>query len=380
MKNAVRFGTRVAVLAFIYAAKPEAAMAAWSFPYEETVDGVTWKFAINFLESGDSYAGVGTNSTSAYHYSNDVAVENAPESLKVPASFTANEIEYEVRQVNTCAFYNLSGLKHVTLPGCCYLVNHWAFRGSGLESIWFQSGTADPLRQPSNGIRAPFYSCPELKCVLVGSGTKCNTSYPISFTSGSGINGCTFFLPNLDSWRTFTNAWTDVSAGTHKYAGDNPDFVLYGAGEDLDLQIDETLMTATFVPANAAGLRKSLSHAPAFRKNFGLDAKIRLAGEYDTTATLSEAELGLVSFASEPWVWTTISVQTQAQLETALSAFDPGMALVLDITDATEEITVITDATEEITVPANRRIAVCCAGETTYGQAQARHGDHHQVS
>ena len=218
---------------------------------------------------------------------------------------------------------------------------YFASGDSSLAGAWFKGrptvslGTQD---YTAVGTTYTFQNCTALKVVLLGK----NTEAYESGTFLNGVTGCKVFAPANGKWDSLNLGGTDNVK------------IPYGAGQNLDLAIDENAGTITATPTTEERLVQVLEAAPVFKAQFGLNTRINVTNTIEATAgTITAAMLNAVEFNT---MLMTFAVKTQAQLDSVLAAVPQTAMLAIDPTGARQELT----------LPSDRAIWVWLAGDGKY--------------
>ena len=350
------------------AAIPMAANAAFSEQdYSVTTNGITWYFKI---DQDKTIASVGTNLT-AYGYSSDeLSMATDPRkldltgSLTIPESFSVDGTEYKVAYIGNRAFLS-SGISHIVYPSGAYYMYHCSlYDCDNLTSVWFKgpatvsSGTQNynTLRCHNNTAAGNWANqSTAIKYVLVGPNLKVvNSDNRPQFKA---TTGCTFFLPDRpenDTWRT---TWDQ---GDDTINGKKPVMVYYGPTNAWDLVIDDSAMTATFMPTSGAALANAMSYASVFKEQFGLDSVIAITNRLEISEDISITETMLqnVTLTAPAW-YLTFKVTSQAQLDNVLAAVSADIPIIIDIDGI---------GRNQIAVPDGRRVAILAKSGWTFGR------------
>lgn len=314
---------------------------------------------------------------------NKLILSNAFDAADFPWTFTHNGNEYTITEIAKEACKGLPLLTGtLSMPGGCKAIGgEYAFQGAGITRLilgegveTIGNGAFKSCNSLSGSIVVPasatsvgssmFEFAPGVRnlCVkgreTVASGEQTYTSLRpnsvLRVTSGGnyktvllgrnvmraeGSTG-TMFEKTADDVTVF--ARKDLGWGDgYSFGGTKVTVVLYGPGEELDLDIKGDTLTATPTTANA--LSNVVNNASAFKSAFGLDTVINITNSFPSA-------IGGNLFDLEGWG--RFSVTTQEQLDRTLSAIPSDCLVVIDPTGATENLV----------VPAGRRLLVELGG------------------
>lgn len=328
------------------------------------IDGVTWTYSINNAAAKTITLGGGTAATPAMPTNTVLDAANIPWTMEINGeTYTVAKlanyafsncsnltgqlsIPDTVTDIGACAFQNCSFGGTVVVPSTVTTISvtrYDTFSGNtNLEAIWIK-GPATAASQTYTTVCPHGFatSCTSLKMVLMGKNTKNGRD------GAQPLNG----VPNAD-WFEPTNFEDANSLGSLK--GNRR--WKYGPGEEFDLEIDDTAMTATFTPTTEAALTNAFVWASSFKTHFGLDTVISITNTIETSSAaveIMEEALENVTL-NAPSLYLTFQVKTQAQLNRVLAAVSG--PIVADITGATEEIV----------VPEGRQVAVLVPDGATF--------------
>ncbi len=228
-------------------------------------------------------------------------------------------------------------MESIVLPSTITSIGQGALAKTKTHGCWIRGAAT------VNGNNT-FNTSSALKVILASPNT---TLMANTGTGGSMLTatGCTLFVPKA--------GWNGLVPG-----GIDTRLFLYGAGEDLNLEINESqsTITATIGDANgtgAAALQAVLDNAGRFKALFGLDTRIAVTNSLSGTVTVTDDALQNATFVT----YVTFTANTQAQLDSTLAAYPAAMPIVIDATGATRTIN----------VPAGRNVAVLVPGGGMYG-------------
>ena len=190
-----------------------------------------------------------------------------------------------------------------------------------LQSAWFK-GTLNL------NLKNLFCLSSGMKVALFGSQVKgwSNSGYPFKNTTCSG---CKFYYPHgVGGW----TSWLGTG-------GTGVEAIPYGAGRDINLEVDEEEKTITATVTTAGRLVSVLNSAPYFKSGFKLDAHINVTNSIDLTGvTITPAMVSGVTFDR-----LMFAVKTQAQLNSILNAFPATTPISIDPTGLTENMVIPDD-------------------------------------
>ena len=251
--------------------------------------------------------------------------------------------------MNNFVFDGCLGLKSLIVgSGTTWVPRYFASnldkKSPSLKGVWIKGRpTVASGTQPYTTVCQPYtfrYSY-SLEVILYGKNTKYNTNNGPNEIMMEGVNGCSVFVPANGQW---TNC---------KFGGTNTDTIYYGAGQELDLDIDDAAKTITAVPNTSAAFRKVLNNAAKFKEYFDLDTRIAVTNSISADIQVSAGDLQNVFFLT----YVPFTVNTQDQLIAVFAAVPEAMPIAIDATGATENIN----------VPAGRNVTVIVPGGGKYG-------------
>ena len=271
-----------------------------------------------------------------------------PGIVSIPSSFTVTvgetETEYEVNKIGNRAFYGLGGITDVVIPSTVVQIYDFAFHAcDDLKNVCLkgpitadrgQSQTYVSLARSANAFGSATQTR-NIQLVLMGPNIKNGSDDTVI---AAGATNMTVLLPN----RSDNTTWSSFDASSKVGSGENNTVKFYGPGEAFDLKMYET--SVTILPTTAAALADALAWAPTFKSGFGLDTHISITNAIDTTIDVSEHPG--VTFDTQ--VWQKFKASSQAQLDGTLAAVSTDSSIIIDATDATEDIV----------IPEGRRVAV----------------------
>ena len=294
----------------------------------------------------------------------------------IPWTFTNNDTEYTVTSVNN-TFKNwekmtgaLSIPDEVTAIGSfekCHIASvsfgsgltripKWCFKNADFLGSVVLPSTITEVSQDA------FSWCDRLSAVWIKGPAASSGSYCTVHETAFDGAGVKVFLAGLqtkandmsstfnlvDKCKAFVPAngyWGDFSSGVMT--------LRYGAGQELDILIDEQAMTLTATVATENALTNVLASAADFKQYFGLDTVVSITNNIDASVEITEEMLNNATLNVPTW-YMAFAVKTQAQLDRVLAATTG--PIVADITGATEEIT----------PPVGRRVAILAPGGATF--------------
>ena len=308
---------------------------AASFPSSFNVSGIPW----TFTDNGTTYAVTRLADYAFYTGGSDAKLTGTP---TFPS--TLNYLGYR-------SFYNKTGLNgnlvipdalSGTIPDGMFWNNRYttaiigsgvtaisnqAFRAnSSLTAIWVKGRTAySSGSQPFTSVSMDGSfgnGCDNLRVVLFGRNTSLY-GYKSNNKMFNGVPGpLIFFMPKS-------------GASTYTDFGDNVVTAFYGAGQDLDVEIDEQAKLLTATVASASALTNVLNAASTFKSAFGLDTHINVTNTIEVASDLITAE----KLANATFNSLTFKVNTQAQLDAILAVVPVSVPLAIDCSDAKVELT-----------------------------------------
>lgn len=349
------------------------AVGAYANTWTDPITGIVWTYSTNNDGVSTVTLGGGTQSTPAASFSSSFDVN------KIPWTFTDNGTTYAVTRLANYAFYtgssdakltgtptfpstltsfgyqafyNKTGLNgNLVIPDACSgtiansmfwnnryttaiigsgvtAIDNQAFRAnSALTAVWVKGRTTvSSGSQPVTDVHmdGPFGNgCNSLKVVLFGRNTSLST-YKENNKMFKGVPGpLIFFMP-----KSGASTYTD-------FGGDNTVTAFYGAGQDLDIEIDEQAKLLTATVASASALTNVLNAAATFKSAFGLDTRINVTNTIELASDLITVE----KLANATFNSLTFKVNTQAQLDAILSVVPASVPLAIDCSDAKVELT-----------------------------------------
>lgn len=371
VKSTIPFAATAATFAIALVA-PLGAQAAWqpSMYHEVHTNGITYKVMLadnlpnNVCLGTNNTQAVGLDSYTGTRENANCTVEDIVGSLIIPDKLMVNGAEKIVSTIAARGFWGQTALTGVVFPAefSTFLYGRTFKDCTSLQALWFKgpptvaSGTQNyiDIAPSSNGVgRKIFTGCNALKYVLVGPNAKFYTSSnrALSFEEQTG---CRIFLPTKPGNTTW-EAFETTKVGTFPVAGSNPIIVMYGPGQELDIEGADGTGNGklTFTPNTAHALTNVLAAASVFKTQFGVDSKVVITNAIEAVeGTITSELLANVSFDS-----LNFAVNTQAQLDMVLDAVPVETPLSIDPTGATESLTVITE---------NRKIYVLLPTNGTY--------------
>lgn len=315
----------------------------------QTVDGVSWTINIDSSTGKAMIGPLTSKPSSPYNPCRTFSTPNYnnpsyPSIVTIPSSFTVGGIDYEVNKIGNRAFISLADLTDVVIPGTVVEILNYAFHSCGnLKNVC--------LKGPETANRWQTQSYVTLARSQYSFGNDSNTKGIQLFVMGpnikkgsdtykiaAGATNMTVLLPK----RSDNTTWSSFDTSSKVGSGDNNTVKFYGPGEAFDLMMYET--SVTIVPTTAAALADAFAWAPTFKSGFGLDTHISITNAIDTAIDVSEHPG--VTFDTQ--VWQKFKVSSQAQLDGTLAAVSTDSSIIIDATDATEDIV----------IPEGRRVAV----------------------
>jgi len=316
----------------------------------QTVDGVSWTVNIN-SSTGKAMIGPVSSTQSGWANAQYRAFSTPthnnpsyPSIVSIPLSFTAGETEYEVNKIGNRAFYGLANITDVVIPGTVVQIYDYAFHAcGGLKNVCLKGPATVEKGHPQTYVELAraanaFGSATQTRNIqlfLMGPNIKNNSGETLI---AAGATNMTVLLPN----RSDNTTWSSFDTSDKVGSGENNTVKFYGPGEVFDLKMYET--SVTIVPTTAAALTDALAWAPTFKSGFGLDMHISITNAIDTA--IDVAEHPGVTFDTQ--AWQKFAVSNQAQLDGTLAAVSADSSIIIDATDATEDIV----------IPEGRRISV----------------------
>lgn len=197
-------------------------------------------------------------------------------------------------------FSDIRTLKNVTVAGATTIGGQGTFKGcTVLETAWFKGAANINMGQPFNG-------CHAAKAVLFGPDATATGQTGANAFLNAACTDCKVYCPATATWEAF-QAKGPGGAGV--------EVILYGAGRDLDLSVDE---------------------APYFKSGLGLDTRINVTNALAIAAgTITRSQLEHATFNS-----LMLSVTTQAQLDSILGVVPASVPVAIDPTGATQSLCV----------------------------------------
>lgn len=314
----------------------------------QTVDGVKWALTLDTSEK-TAIAGYKSQNdvpggSSKYSLCRTIIGSPFPSVLTIPSSFTIDGDEYVVNKIGNRAFYDRDTLTDIVIPSAVVQIYAWAFHScDNLKNVCFkgpetanrgQSQTYVTLTRDDNAF-GNNTSTRNIELLLIGPNIRNGSGNTLI---AAGATNMTVLLPN----RSDNSTWSSFDTSSKVGNGDNNTVKFYGPGEAFDLKMYET--SVTIVPTTAAALADALAWAPTFKSGFGLDIHISIANAIDTSIDVSEHPG--VTFDTQ--AWQKFKVSSQAQLDGTLAAVSTDSSIIVDATDATEDIV----------IPEGRRVAV----------------------
>ena len=342
------FAGAVLAATFAYAAE------TWpkvSDPYNTYTDSkdVIWRYQVS--SEGNACLGSQASTSANKAKAIDESGTQLSGDVSLPASFTDGETVYPVVRTGNFVLENQMFV-NLVIPGEIENVALGTFKGNTtLESVRFKKPASGNAKLTTSGSQvssnAPFKDCTAVKYVFVGKNIDSTTGNKVYFPD---TTRCKFLLPDVSSWHSYTNT---------NYNGTSPEYFFYGAGTELDVEIDEEASTATFYPATEAALTNALAWADAFTANFKLAPIVNITNRIDMTVSITEEMLQNVTFQASPW-FVTFKVATQAQLDNVLAAIPENVPFVIEIDNSLSR--------EELSVPAGRRVSVLVPDGGTFSR------------
>ena len=347
------------------------AVGAYANTWTDPITGIVWTYSTNNDGVSTVTLGGGTAGTPAASFSESFDVN------KIPWTFTDNGTTYAVTRLADYAFYTGSGDAKLTgtptfpatltylgyrsfynktgLTGALVIpdafsgtipdglfwnnryttaiigsgvtvISNQAFRANqSLTAIWVKGRTtvssgSQPVTQVS--MDGPFNTCKPLKVALFGRNTALYGKHDGNKMFSSLTGDCLFFAP----------ASAIINEGN---IGDHVVKAFYGAGRDLDIEIDEQAKLLTATVASASALTNVLNAASTFKSAFGLDTRINVTNTIELASDLITVE----KLANATFNSLTFKVNTQAQLDAILSVVPASVPLAIDCSDAKVELT-----------------------------------------
>ena len=230
------------------------------------------------------------------------------------------------------AFYqwNISGTAIV--PRNVTTINDFSGKGvfgecPNLTAIWVKGpATTDDQTYTTIGMRSFAQKSYNVEFILMGQNTKGSNRASSNYMLGN-VTGAQVFVPANGYWDGL------VTGGT------NNKVWYYGATNELDLAVDDSLMSATFTPTTVNAFTNAIEWVSAFKTHFDLDARISvtntldLAGVTITPAMVLDVTFDRLMFAAK----------TQAQLNAILTAFPAATPISIDPTGLTENMVIPND-------------------------------------
>lgn len=226
------------------------------------------------------------------------------------------------------SFWNCNNATSAIIgPGVTNVINDLFRDGKKLEGVWVKgrcdvaSGTQDYSIISQN---SPVRNATALKVFLLGKNTRFSNKI-LNLTVLDSTTGCTMFYPV-----TATSGIDTLVVG-----GTDSIYAPYGAGQDLDIEIDEQAKLLTATVASASALTNVLNAASTFKSAFGLDTRINVTNMIELASDLITVE----KLANATFNSLTFKVNTQAQLDAILSVVPASVPLAIDCSDAKVELT-----------------------------------------
>ena len=202
------------------------------------------------------------------------------------------------------------------------------YGGLAVKAAWFKGKPTATSGVQQYSVISPYRTILHSPCdgmtVLFGPNTKLSYSDKVFFHRNA--KGCTVFLPEN---------------GQHAAKwdfGSNTKVVKYGAGKELDLDIDEAAGKITATVKTTDALSAVLNSAANFKTYFGLDTRIEVTSALDIAAgTITAAQLQYATFNS-----LMLAVKTQDQLNSILGVIPASVPVSIDPTGATQNLKVST--------------------------------------
>lgn len=328
----------------------------------QAVDGVSWTINID-SSTGKAMIGPVTKTQSGWANARYRAFSTPthnnpsyPGIVSIPSSFTVGETEYEVNKIGNRAFYGLGSIADVVIPSMVVQIYDYAFHAcGGLKNVCFKGPTTADRGQSQTYVSlarsaTAFGSATQtrnIQLVLMGPNIKNGSDDTVI---AAGATNMTVLLPK----RSDNTTWSSFDTSSKVGCGENNTVKFYGPEEAFDLKMYET--SVTIMPTTAAALADALAWAPTFKSGFGLDTHISIANAIDTTIDVSEHPG--VTFDTQ--AWQKFKVSSQAQLDGTLAAVSTDSSIIIDATDATEDIV----------IPDGRRVAVIVPPGGTFWRQQ----------
>ena len=235
----------------------------------------------------------------------------------------------------TRTFYSCEGLSGpLIIPHSVEYIGRQTFLwlGEHLTSVWFKGPNAvasgeqpyTTLDYYSGNILYPHDKL-GLKVALFGLYTK-----PGEDSSNlilRALTGCILYLPRNGYW---------LEEKLDSYFSGTMSLLYYGAGEELDISINEAENIISATPTTVNALTNVLKSVAVFKSDFGLDTKISVTNAIDMSGmTITDEMSAALKFDS-----LVFSVKTQAQLNDLLSAFPENVPFAIDPTGLAEDMVV----------------------------------------
>ena len=260
------------------------------------------------------------------------------------SKITKVEIPNGVPEIRQCAFCNTL-ITNAVIPRSVTTIGSYAFSNTLVKAVLIPGpatvapGESQPLTTIKVG--AQFAGCPNLKTIVLGPNTTTDKTVWGSNRMARFCNGITGFVPaerNIKDFVVLENASNKVYE--------------YGPGMELDLDIDVDNKLITATPTTENMFTNILVQAVLFKSEFGMDTRINITNDFE----LSEASISKAMLSGAFFNHLSFSANTQAQFDAILARIRPDIPLVIDISDATEPIT----------IPENRFVAIRANGGWTF--------------
>ena len=355
----------------------------------QTVGGITWRLYFNKTAQtvcvGTNTTGTAWSSASNYNTSRAIA-DSTSGRLEVPATFTIDDVVCKTTRVGNRAFIRCKKVTDMVIPEhVSNFLNCSVYECTGLKSVWFKGPATVAEDQQYvtltfNG-DAVFSLSSAIKYVLVGPNIKkgdSNLRFPAA-------TGALVLLPRLVGNTTWNNA---------NVAGTNPAVFYYTAIDETekmltlappttasailtllagkaevksrfgyDVQIDTGALqdsTVDLTCASSDELSSLLSAASSINSTFGCKVRVVNAKAFEDAVTLPDSALEYVTFDSRASV--TFAVNTQADLDKVLSVLSRTSPAIIDVTGASENITIPNGWNTEVRIPPTATVSWKIAG------------------
>ena len=292
------------------------------------INGVTWTYTPNETTRAISID----------------AISSVADVKDIPWSLMITGVTYKVTEVAVGVFVNKLTGRLLTIPAHVTSIGNYALQGGTYTNVVVETsaslageGIFSNNRQMQTAwfkgnlhlnLKNLFCLNSGMKVALFGPQVKgwSNNGYPFASTT---CFGCRFYYPyGVDGWTT----WKGTS-------GSGVEAIPYGAGRDINLEIDEERNTITATVTTASRLVAVLNSAPYFKSGFGLDAHISVTNAIDLTGvTITEQMVSGVTFDR-----LMFSAKEQTQLDAILGAFPATTPISIDPTGLTENMTIPND-------------------------------------